>query len=165
MDDLISVIVPVYNIESYLPRCLDCIAMQTYRNLEIILVDDGSTDGSGRLCDEFASRDSRAKVIHQQNCGIWAARNAGQDAATGDYLWFPDGDDYFHQDILRVMYSSINQKDGDFGVAMVGYKETMSPEEDVTTKTNISIRPFLNNEMYENWAFRKPKALMSFIWN
>ena len=93
--ELVSVIVPVYNIEDYLPRCLACIEMQTYRNLEIILVDDGSTDGSGRICDEFAAKDSRVRVIHHpENIGLWAARNTGQDAATGDYLWFPDGADY-----------------------------------------------------------------------
>ena len=78
---LVSVIVPVYNVEGYLPRCLSAISEQTYHNLEIILVDDGSTDGSGAICDEFAGNDSRARVIHQPNTGLWAARNAGHDVA------------------------------------------------------------------------------------
>ncbi len=114
MEELVSVIVPVYNIEAYLPHCLECIEAQTYKNLEIVLVDDGSTDGSGRICDEFAAKDPRARVIHQPNTGCWAASNAGQDAATGEYLWFPDGDDYFHKDIIRLMYEAINTvgKDG-----------------------------------------------------
>lgn len=85
--ELVSVIVPVYNIRDYLPRCLEAIASQTYRKLEIILVDDGSTDGSGRICEEYAARDSRAKVIHQENQGLLAARNTGQGAATGAYLF------------------------------------------------------------------------------
>ncbi len=102
-ESLISVIVPVYNVEAYLPRCLDSIANQTYRNLDIILVDDGSTGGSGMLCDEYAARDSRVRVIHQSNKGLWAARNAGQDAANGDFLFFPDADDYFHYDMIRLM--------------------------------------------------------------
>ena len=100
--DLISIIVPVYNTEQFLPRCLACIERQTYRNLEIILVDDGSTDRSGAICDEFARKDPRARVIHQENQGLWAARNAGQRVAMGDFLIFPDSDDYFHADMLRL---------------------------------------------------------------
>ena len=83
-EELISVIVPVYNAAKYFPRCLYAIESQTYSNLEIILVDDGSTDESGRLCDDFAAKDSRIKVIHQMNQGQGAARNAGQDASSGD---------------------------------------------------------------------------------
>ncbi len=137
-EELVSVIVPVYNIEDYLPRCLACIEMQTYRNLEIILVDDGSTDDSGRICDEYAAKDSRARVIHHpENRGLWAARNTGQDAATGDYLWLPDGDDYFHKDIIRVMYEAINQMPDSgkkYDVAFVHYKNTSRFDEDVTAE-------------------------------
>lgn len=130
--ELISVIVPVFNVEKYLPRCLSSIESQTYSNLEIILVDDGSTDGSGHLCDDFATRDSRAKVIHQKNQGQGAARNAGQDASSGDYLFFPDADDYFHRDILRLMYIAINQGKG-YDLAIVREKQTWSATEDVTS--------------------------------
>lgn len=137
-EELVSVIVPVYNIEDYLPRCLACIEMQTYRNLEIILVDDGSTDGSGRICDEFAVKDSRARVIHHpENIGLWAARNTGQDAATGEYLWFPDGDDYFHRDIIKMMYEAINLTSdlgNKYDVAFVGYKRTSRVDEEVTAE-------------------------------
>ena len=106
--ELISVIVPVYNAEAYLPRCLDCLANQSYNNLEIILVDDGSTDSSGRICDEYVARDSRAKVIHKTNQGAWAARNTGQAASKGEYMLFPDADDYFHPDYIALLYRAIN---------------------------------------------------------
>ena len=107
-EELISVIVPVYNVEKYLPRCLDSLANQSYRNLEIILVDDGSTDSSGRICDDYAARDSRAKVIHKSNQGAWSARNTGQTASSGEYMLFPDADDYFHPDYIALLYRAIN---------------------------------------------------------
>ena len=141
-EELVSVIVPVYNIEDYLPQCLACLEMQTYRNLEIILVDDGSTDRSGQICDEYAAKDSRARVIHHPlNIGLWAARNTGQDAAHGEYLWFPDGDDYFHQDIVKVMVEAINRTNtaGDkYDVAFVGYKHTNRFDEDVFSEIDAA---------------------------
>ena len=91
---LISVIVPIYQVEAYLEECLDSILNQTYRQLEIILIDDGSTDRCGEICDRYASRDSRIKVIHQTNQGLSAARNAGMDIAIGEYISFIDSDDY-----------------------------------------------------------------------
>ena len=91
---LISVIVPVYNVEPYLTACVESVLRQTYSNLEVILLDDGSTDGSGRLCDGFAQKDARVRAVHQQNSGVSAARNAGLDMAKGDYLYFLDGDDW-----------------------------------------------------------------------
>ena len=94
MEKLVSVIVAVYNIEEYLPRCVDSILAQTYRNLEIILVDDGSKDQSGSICDSYAEKDRRIKVIHKKNGGLSDARNAGMDAATGEYIGFVDGDDW-----------------------------------------------------------------------
>ncbi len=106
--ELVSVIVPVYNVEDYLPECLHSIGEQSYRNLEIILVDDGSTDGSAGLCDAYAECDARTKVIHQSNQGLWAARNAGQDAASGTYLFFPDADDCFHKDTIRLLVEAIH---------------------------------------------------------
>lgn len=134
-EDLISVIVPVYNIEDYLPRCLSCLEIQTYRNLDIILVDDGSTDSSGKICDEFAAKDPRARVIHHpSNMGLWAARNSGHDVALGDYLWFPDGDDYFHKDIVKLMHEAIlrtNSSEKQYDLAMVAFRKTSNFDEDV----------------------------------
>ena len=135
MEELISVIVPAYNVEKYLPRCLECLSRQTYRNLEIILVDDGSTDSTGRICDDYAASDPRARVIHHEsNIGLWAARNTGQDAAVGEYLWFPDGDDYFHKDIVKTMYEAINRIGSNgmkYDLAMVGCKRTIDLDQDV----------------------------------
>lgn len=100
---LISIIVPVYNVEKFLSRCVDSILTQTYQNWELILVDDGSPDSSPAICDEYASRDSRIKVIHKKNGGQAEARNRGMDIATGDYIMFVDSDDYVHPNMLKTM--------------------------------------------------------------
>ena len=107
--ELISVVVPVYNVENHLPGCLDCIANQTYRNLQIILVDDGSTDSSGDICDAFAKQDPRCMVIHKKNGGPGSARNAGKAVATGEYLFFPDSDDTFDLDMIRILHEAISR--------------------------------------------------------
>lgn len=103
MDFLVSVIIPVYNVSKYLDRCLNSILNQTYANLEIILVDDGSKDGSGQICDRYAKIDSRIKVIHKENGGLGFARNSGLDIATGAYIVFIDGDDYIGADHIDSM--------------------------------------------------------------
>ena len=91
---LVSIIIPIHNVEVYLNRCLQSVSDQTYKNIEIILVDDGSTDNSGSMCDEFAQKDSRAVVIHKENGGLSSARNAGTVIARGEYITFLDSDDY-----------------------------------------------------------------------
>lgn len=107
--DLISVIVPVYKVEKYLDKCLQSIVDQTYRNLEIILVDDGSPDHCGELCDAWAAKDSRIQVIHQENAGGGAARNAGLDIATGALISFVDSDDYIAPFMLEYLHSLLEQ--------------------------------------------------------
>ena len=107
--ELISVIVPVYNVEKYLYRCVDSIINQTYENLEIILVNDGSKDSSGKICDEYQQRDLRIKVIHKENEGLGFARNSGLDIATGQYVTFIDGDDYIGQIHIERMYNLIKE--------------------------------------------------------
>ena len=106
-EELISVIVPVYNVEAYLQECLDSILGNTYRNLEIILVDDGSPDNCGRICDEYAEKDGRIRVIHQKNKGLVGARNAGLAAAAGEYVSFIDSDDavspFFYEYMMKAM--------------------------------------------------------------
>lgn len=104
---LISVIVPVYNVIGYLARCIESILSQTYTNLEIILVDDGSSDGSESECDAWKATDPRIKVIHKKNGGLSSARNAGIDVATGDYLGFIDSDDYIELDMYETLLSAI----------------------------------------------------------
>ena len=105
--ELISVIVPVYNVESYVAECIESIQNQTYMNLEIILVNDGSTDASGDICDKYAAYDERIQVIHKENAGVSAARNTGIEAANGDYIGFVDSDDYIaptmYEDMLKLM--------------------------------------------------------------
>lgn len=102
-DILVSVIVPVYNVEEYLGRCVESILNQTYRNLEVILVDDGAKDSSGRICDQYAAQDHRVKVIHKENGGLSSARNAGIDIASGEYLKFVDSDDWLEPDAVESL--------------------------------------------------------------
>lgn len=102
----ISIIIPVYQVEKYIKRCLDSILSQTYSNLEIILIDDGSRDMSGKICDEYAIKDSRIKVIHQDNAGVSVARNKGLDICTGDYITFVDSDDFLEP----CMYEKMMEK-------------------------------------------------------
>lgn len=104
MKELISVIVPVYNVEDYLERCVDSIIKQTYINLEIILVDDGSTDQSGEICDKYKEKDNRIKVIHKKNGGLSSARNKGLEIAHGEYVGFVDSDDYIAEDMYEVLH-------------------------------------------------------------
>lgn len=103
----ISIIVPVYNIEEYLPRCIESILRQTYTNLQLVLVDDGSKDRSGALCDEYAKKDSRILVVHKENGGSSSARNRGIEVATGEYLGFVDSDDYVEPDMYGKMVTAI----------------------------------------------------------
>ena len=102
----ISIIVPIYNVEKYLNRCIDSIINQTYKNLEIILVDDGSPDNCGKICDEYAKKDNRIKVVHKENGGVSSARNAGLDIVTGDYIGFVDGDDYIKFNMYEKLLNS-----------------------------------------------------------
>lgn len=112
----ISVIVPVYKVEPYLRKCLDSIVDQTYENLEIILVDDGSPDNCGAICDEYAAWDERIRVIHQKNGGLSAARNAGLRIATGNYLGFVDSDDWVEPKMFEELFQGLTQAQADIAV-------------------------------------------------
>ncbi len=116
---LISVIVPVYKVEAYLDKCVQSILSQTYRNLEIILVDDGSPDNCPAMCDEYALQDYRVKVIHKANGGLSSARNAGMEIATGDYIGFVDSDDWIAPDMYQVLLDGFTQNN-DAGITAVG---------------------------------------------
>lgn len=114
MDSIISVIVPVYNVEKFLENSVKSITEQTYKNLEIILVDDGSKDNSGNMCEELAKNDSIIKVVHKENGGLSSARNAGLNVATGKYIMFIDSDDFYELNSCEVLYNEIERTQADF---------------------------------------------------
>ena len=120
---MISIIIPVYNAEKFLRRCLDSIVNQTYKDLDIVLVDDGSSDNSGTICDEYASKDSRIHVIHQQNGGVSVARQAGLDAIKGEYFIFADADDWVELTMLEKLYLKAKESDADV-VVCAFFQET-----------------------------------------
>lgn len=119
----ISVVIPVYNMEKYLNRCLDTIINQTFRELEIILVDDGSKDSSGNMCDYYQSIDKRIKVIHKKNAGLGYARNSGLEIATGEYISFIDSDDYVKTDMYEKLYNHIKNENAD--TCIFGYQRML----------------------------------------
>ena len=148
----ISVIVPVYNVAAWLPRCVDSILAQTCENLEILLVDDGSADDSGRICDAYAEKDPRIRVIHKENGGLSSARNAGLDLASGEYIGFVDSDDWIEPEMYAEMLSLLKkynarmvcagryEVDGDTGEKTVG----LCPErEEVVSGETLAGRIFL----------------------
>ncbi|WP_051217003.1 glycosyltransferase family 2 protein [Butyrivibrio fibrisolvens] len=116
---LITVIVPVYNVEIYLNRCVNSIIEQNYKNLEVILVDDGSTDESGAICDEYSQRDPRITVIHKENGGLSSAKNAGLDIMTGEYVTFVDSDDYVSSDYVDYLYTMILKYKADMSICQL----------------------------------------------
>lgn len=147
----ISVIVPVYNMEKYLGRCVDSILAQTYENIEVILVDDGSSDASPDICDRYAEADGRVRVIHKANGGLSSARNAGLDAATGDYIGFVDSDDYISPDMYRILAERLDGGDCEIANAMYVYAfeggETAPSRVPHTTDENISAEQFARELM------------------
>ena len=133
-NELISIIVPVYNVEQYLEKCVDSIINQTYKNLEIILVDDGATDSSGKLCDELAKIDNRIKVYHKENGGLSDARNYGVERATGEYIGFVDSDDYIDAEMYEKLYEAIKKENVD--VAECNLKIIYPEREELFTEQN-----------------------------
>lgn len=144
---LISVIVPVYNAEKYLKRCVASILGQTYRNLELILVDDGSQDGSPAMCDEYAARDSRVRVIHKANGGVSAARNDGIDAAKGDFVAFCDNDDFYAPNMLERLVGMC--LDNDCGIAHCRF--TKGGGDFLTAPPAQPVKVFTSRQLLENF--------------
>ena len=131
MKDLISVIVPVYNVADYLPQCVESILQQDYEKLEIILIDDGSTDESGAICDQYASADSRIRVIHQKNGGAAAAKNAGLRITTGEYLAFADSDDFVEAGAYSYMLRVLKETGAQAGEFSFRYVSRSGSEDHV----------------------------------
>ncbi|WP_413307858.1 glycosyltransferase [Bacillus sp. 1P10SD] len=136
----ISIIVPIYNVEPYLERCLYSICRQTYKNLEIILIDDGSNDNSLKISEEFAFKDRRIKVITQKNQGVSAARNTGIDASTGNYIAFVDSDDYIHPEMYERLYSLLKKNNADVSACFLRGCWTSNYAE--PPKNNVEIRVY-----------------------
>lgn len=155
LNTLISIIVPIYKVENYIKKCVDSIISQTYRNLEIILVDDGSPDSCPDICDFYAKQDSRVKVIHKKNGGLMSARQAGLKQATGDYVGFVDGDDWIEPDMYAHFADAIEKYNPDMALCEFFYS---FPEKDDKSTQLLSKAYFskteLENEIYPTMLFK-----------
>lgn len=154
MSELVSIIVPIYNVEKYLNECIKSLVSQTYPNVEIILVDDGSSDRSSKICDEWGLRDSRIKVIHKTNGGLSDARNAGLEIAEGRYLMFVDSDDFVDSSIVSELYNSIKETDSEIACGGVySYKDGEVKE--------LFKRKIVDNTVYS--GMNRLKALLNTV--
>ncbi|MBE5851204.1 MAG: glycosyltransferase family 2 protein [Lachnospiraceae bacterium] len=168
MEPLISVIVPIYNVEGYLNECIDSIINQTYQNLEIILVDDGSPDRSGEICDDYAERDKRITVIHKDNEGLSSARNTGIIISKGNYISFVDSDDFISEYFIEILYKAI-KKTGAM-ISSTGYRInrfinsndnsiSFTPNADVIEIDNLSVNEALELLLYQQIPSGAPLRL------
>jgi glycosyltransferase involved in cell wall biosynthesis len=156
----ISVIIPVYKVELYLRQCINSILAQTYSNLEIILIDDGSPDDCGKICDEYAKKDNRIKVIHKKNEGLSEARNSGIDTATGEYLTFVDSDDWIEIDMIEVLYNNLVNNNADIsccGYAMVYTNSTkyLNNEKNLVLDKEQAIKEIFVNKKLNTFFWGK----------
>lgn len=151
--EIISVIIPVYNVEKYLEKCIRSVVEQTYNNLEIILVDDGSLDQSGIICDKWSEKDERIRVIHKANGGLSDARNAGLDAAIGTYIGFVDSDDYIHPKMYQRLYENIRDYGADLAVCGFDW---------IDEQTGTAYR---SSNMFTDCVVDKKKAIKSICYN
>lgn len=156
----VSIIVPIYNVEKYLRQCLDSIVKQTLENIEIILINDGSTDSCGKICDEYALKDKRIKVVHKKNAGLGAAYNTGLDLATGEYIGFVESDDWIESDMYEELYKKAKENQVDVCLSGFFY---------YTDSSNAPYQPFLNlrifNAIYSIKDFTKLMTFHSSIWS
>lgn len=142
----ISIIVPVYNIDKYINKCIDSILNQSFVNFELILVDDGSTDDSGLICDKYANEDSRIRVIHKENGGLSSARNAGLDIAKGKYIGFVDSDDYIDKNMYKYLFEVITRDNSE--LAICNYREVYEDSINIGEKNKINIP---SSEIYNKY--------------
>lgn len=146
MEDLITIIIPIYNVEKYLRECLDSIINQTYKKLQIILVDDGSKDSSGKICDEYQKKDNRIEVIHTTNQGVSAARNTALEMTKGEYITFVDGDDYLEKDYCEKMLTNLKKQKVE--CIRCGYNRVYENSKEIIKAKNaelVSNENFLNS--------------------
>lgn len=159
-NSLISVIVPVYNVDKYLDGCIESIVNQTYKNLEIILVDDGSTDNSPKLCDAWEKKDKRVKVIHKKNGGVSSARNVGIEHASGEYISFVDSDDFLNKDMFKIMINKIKKTNTDLCYCDI-YRIELDGSISVT---NFNSKFYLTSEEMMKLMFKNRCANFA-VWN
>ena len=164
MSDLVSVIINVYNCKEYLPTSLESVRQQTYKNLEVILVDDASTDGSGEFCDEFCKQDERFRVIHhEKNTGVSGPRNTGLRVAKGDYIYFMDSDDYIHAEAIEALVDAI--KETGLELAVFDYVKTFSLTEDTKYELkDIEPEVISSEKIIYEMLFRKETNERSLRW-
>lgn len=164
---MISIIVPIYNVATYLPACIESMLQQTVKDLQIILVDDGSTDRSGTICDEYAAKDTRVEVIHKRNGGVSAARNTGLQKAKGEYITFVDGDDYIHPQALEVLLTSLRSTTYSFTMILPEYvteKQSKLPEIDLS---QFSTRVLSKDNLLQSLFLQRgqQRILYQAVWN
>lgn len=162
MDEKISVIIPIYKVEEYLNRCVESVVNQTYQNLEIILVDDGSPDNCPKMCNEWAEKDGRIKVIHKENGGLSDARNAGMAVAMGEYVFFVDSDDWIHKDTLRILKNYEEKYDSDI-VECKALVTSGEAEDDALEVDSLEIHMYDTAEAME--ALLRDYPLRQTVWN
>ena len=168
-DPLVSIIVPIYKVEPYLRRCLDSIVNQTYSNLEIILIDDGSPDNCPKICDEYSAKDNRVIVIHKENGGLSDARNAGLDICKGEYISFIDSDDWVEKNYVEILLKNIIDSESDISIAnhqTFSYSGTFFPVDDlaegVFSKNDLIEQIFTTRNQYKiAWGKLFKKELFS----
>lgn len=159
----VSVIVPVYQVEKYLRQCLDSILNQTFMDMEVILVDDGSKDNSGKICDEYALKDHRVKVIHQKNMGLSDARNSGMNLMSGKYFMFVDSDDYVSEQMIEKLYTSAVETDAD--VVCCNFEYFWENNEKVSFSTKQKREELNSSEIFSHRKNEKNYGIWTVAWN
>lgn len=159
-----SLIIPVYNTEKYLRRCLDSAVSQTYKNMEIICIDDGSSDGSEKIVDEFAEKDKRVVAIHQQNMGESGARNVGLRASTGEYIAFMDCDDWIEQNMYEILVETLEKENVDM-VAASWYREIDGVSHEIKNELSVNRESFDRDELLKYLYMRDSYRGFAYIWD
>ena len=166
---MVSIIVPIYNVEKYLKRCIDSILNSTFQDFELILVDDGSTDGSSAICDDYTAKDARVRTIHQTNQGLAGARNSGLDQASCDYILFVDGDDVIHPNMIQVLVDALSGGDYDFSMICglpVYEDEYLSFLNDKKLGLSSQVRELTREDYYKGLLTPPPGHFQyNFSWN
>ncbi len=161
---MISIIIPIYNVEQYLSKCLESVINQTYKNIEIILINDGSTDNSGRICDEYSKKDKRIKVLHKKNGGVSSARNEGLKIANGKYIGFVDPDDYISSNMFEILINNMEKYNVDLSIINYDSFQEYSNKKQFKN-TNIPNKKILNKKDLFNYLMGYYNSFGGYTWN